>query len=338
MRALNFVFASKSGIGGPQSFVSKYIRYLSSSSSTYTFFPLFCSFSVNVFLGTPCFPNLVRFISSKFLSRKKHITRLDSFFSPYECSFGIFTYIRRICINVLIYIEALLSDAIVFQSTYLAAKYSHLFPFHKKFTIPNPYDVDIYDTFSSRLKEHSLFSSSRPRIFYVCIEGVVQGSFARTFLEHPYSINTLVFGDSSTFQNDKTLNSSPFVHYYGLVPKPLMYEIIFQYSIENNCLPIFICLEEKAACPNSVIESLAVGIPVIGLDDGSLPELLSSGCGLLLSSKLQQNQLVDSVVYCSNQIRSSYKTFSSCASLVSVENRSPKVIFDKYEQMVLSLL
>jgi glycosyltransferase involved in cell wall biosynthesis len=37
----------------------------------------------------------------------------------------------------------------------------------------------------------------------------------------------------------------------------------------------------NAACPNSVIEALACGLPVIAYDTGALPELLTNGAGCI---------------------------------------------------------
>ena len=38
----------------------------------------------------------------------------------------------------------------------------------------------------------------------------------------------------------------------------------------------------NAACPNSVVEALACGLPVLALESGALPELVSDGAGLIV--------------------------------------------------------
>jgi glycosyltransferase involved in cell wall biosynthesis len=67
-------------------------------------------------------------------------------------------------------------------------------------------------------------------------------------------------------------NREKFVRYHGIV--------------ENSDLPrfyqqahLFVATDVIAACPNTVLEALACGTPVVGFESGALPELLNSEAG-----------------------------------------------------------
>ena len=51
----------------------------------------------------------------------------------------------------------------------------------------------------------------------------------------------------------------------------------------------FLCLEQNANCPNSVIEALCHGIPVIGMNNGSLKELIDDG-GILFNGPISDEK------------------------------------------------
>lgn len=338
MKQVNIVFVPKSGIGGPQSFVRKFVQFIRTSDCFYSFFPNLSQRHINILLATPCFPKLFSFIFSKLHPGTRHIARLDSFFSLLDFPPNIFHYFLQLYYNVVIYIQALASDVIVFQSFFLMNRYQFLFPFHRYVVIHNPFDIEIYDRFLNQLSNHPSFLYSNPAYFYVCVEGVVKGSFANSFLSYESNINTLVFGDSSAFLHDSSFKPASTIKFFGLVDKFEMYETIFSFSYQNNALPLFICLEERAACPNSVIESLSLGIPVIGLDDGSLPELVSPMGGLVLDSTQPPESLLNSLNKASISIISSYRTFSTCASSTSIQKRSPNLIYGKYLDLFNSLV
>jgi glycosyltransferase involved in cell wall biosynthesis len=64
----------------------------------------------------------------------------------------------------------------------------------------------------------------------------------------------------------------PFVKFMGVTPNQ---DLPFYYRGAS----FYILTDIIAACPNSVIESLACGVPVIGYDTSVLPEMLTSQAG-----------------------------------------------------------
>ncbi|MBA4385418.1 MAG: hypothetical protein C0410_11830 [Anaerolinea sp.] len=63
-------------------------------------------------------------------------------------------------------------------------------------------------------------------------------------------------------------------------------DILWKGLVKREAIPeidrsahVFFSSDINAACPNSVVEALACGLPVIGYDTGSLAELITSECG-----------------------------------------------------------
>ncbi|MBK1718328.1 glycosyltransferase family 4 protein [Thiocystis violacea] len=65
------------------------------------------------------------------------------------------------------------------------------------------------------------------------------------------------------------------VHLHGKFPRDRMP------AIYNSC-NLFLVLEINPPCPNSVVEALASGLPVIGYDTGALSEMLTPNGGLVV--------------------------------------------------------
>ena len=78
------------------------------------------------------------------------------------------------------------------------------------------------------------------------------------------------------FKDKKNIDKlSPMINYEGFV------DVDNIANVYNNA--VYLSLDVNAACPNTVIESLSSGIPVIGYDTGSLSELVDPLCGVVCS-------------------------------------------------------
>jgi glycosyltransferase involved in cell wall biosynthesis len=65
------------------------------------------------------------------------------------------------------------------------------------------------------------------------------------------------------------------LQFTGLVPRERIAEI-------DRSAHLLYSADVNAACPNSVVEALACGLPVVGFDTGALPELVSGDAGRIV--------------------------------------------------------
>jgi glycosyltransferase involved in cell wall biosynthesis len=85
------------------------------------------------------------------------------------------------------------------------------------------------------------------------------------------------------------------VEVYGLIPPEVEEKLQgipllkLMGPVSHNQMPsifkrrsIYLSLKTNHSCPNVVLEALASGVPVVGFDTGSLPELVSSEAGCIV--------------------------------------------------------
>ena len=88
---------------------------------------------------------------------------------------------------------------------------------------------------------------------------------------------------------------------------------------------IFICAEYNANCPNSVLEAMSSGLPVIGFDNGSLKELVGDAGVIIKLEKKFENTHQEIII---NLLKKSIKLVSSNYIQYSQKARKRARTFD----------
>lgn len=188
---------------------------------------------------------------------------------------GIKEYLLNVVRNIVLRsIRRFFADAVVYQSEFAANWWRKDCggSVKNEAIIHNAVDLDQFKP------ERSLPAPPR---YLLCAEGTVDYS--------PYAVDlinylsdqlnkssnckgVLVFGG---FQNPALIHKlNPGIDYRGRVEREKMS------SVYKNA--VYLSLDVNATCPNAVIEALASGIPVIGLDTGALKEIVPLEAGLVV--------------------------------------------------------
>ena len=89
-------------------------------------------------------------------------------------------------------------------------------------------------------------------------------------------VDLIVVGKVPEQMKKKTaLSHDVYVHWRGIVPHKNIPSL-------NRSSHLFFSSEINAACPNSVIEAMACGLPIVSYATGSLPELIAQDAGKIV--------------------------------------------------------
>lgn len=104
---------------------------------------------------------------------------------------------------------------------------------------------------------------------------------------------------------------------------------------------IFFAIEINGACPNSVIEALASGIPVIGFDSGSLRELVPDDAGIIIPYGADPWKLevpaVEDLCAAVKRVLSTWDEYSRNARHIAEERYDIEKVTERYIRVVKGL-
>jgi glycosyltransferase involved in cell wall biosynthesis len=167
------------------------------------------------------------------------------------------------------FIHAFLADLIVYQSLFVKNLWINV-----GFRFKNNYSI-IYNFTELPSYIHPVLNE---KIYLSIIESNIDYSpYAIKVINHignrlKGSIEVRLYGNFENVENELLL--SPTINYNGFlkhedVPKAM-------------CNSIYFSMDINPACPNTVIEALACGCPVVAFDTGSLKELVNIYTGIVV--------------------------------------------------------
>ena len=209
------------------------------------------------------------------LNKKKIVYRLDgrrfSFLSSVRFKRrrgkSIIEFLKAMCFEVKVISAYFFSTKVVYQSNFTRKQFNFIEGFLKK-----KYQVILNPISTSDLRNNPIDLNTKhslPIDKYVIIS---KGYFHQSeFLNVAYKvlinlgIKIYVFG---SYKSD-SLKKYPLIKFFGYLNSPA-YKVYL-----NNCF-VYLCVEDFACCPNALIEAQYFGKPIIGPNNGSLPEMCPS--------------------------------------------------------------
>ena len=240
---------------------------------------------------------------------------------------GLINYLRGLRLNLSNFICACLADVIIVQSKFILKQNWWLnFLFANKIeVIRNGVDLEYFYPGNNKKQTET--------VKLVSVEGTVHGSYAAAILGGFKNFECHVFGRiDRKFEAAclKQLSRDGEVIFHREVTKEKLKDNLRKMSI-------FVCLEKNPPCPNSVLEALACGLPVVGFDNGSLLELVGSNAGIIVKqegNKISGND-IKNLNAAISKIISEYQYYSDNAR-IRAQKWDIKMTFSEYFKAILA--
>ena len=185
---------------------------------------------------------------------------------------------------ILSFIRRSLADRILYQSDFSRKWWEDWYGKTRApaFVVHNGVDLDMYSPAVDR-------THSAPSPFYklLVVEGSLGGGYdmglenalrlAETLnKEYNLPIQLVVVGKISEEHRARVSAKAKVpIEWLGIIPRERIPEV-------DRTAHLFFSADLNPACPNSVIEALACGLPVVGFDSGSLRELVVGDAGRIV--------------------------------------------------------
>lgn len=238
---------------------------------------------------------------------------------------NLINWLQAEAINLLYrFVHAFLANHIIYQSEFVRLWWDRSgWKKRKNYSIIGN-GVDLESFFPVKTNEN---------VSVICLEGTLDYS--------PYALSLI---------NDlnKDLNDYPFKLYGGFTTldekEKLNSSVDYQGKVKRSELPvvyrntIYISLDINAACPNTVVEALGSGAPVVGYDTGALKELVGEEGGIIVPfgqdawdiSKPSTGELVQAI----KKIYENYDEYSKRARALAEEKYSVKHVVKRYIEVL----
>ncbi len=273
---------------------------------------------------------------------RKILHRLDGLhYFSLSRSDSLKLYLRALLVNRLMwFIRKYLADHVVYQSEFVEdwwiRKYGKVCTSQSVIYNGAPIPEQISDT--DGLIENSC------KLSLICVEGNIQDDVAtvsmladiiRGLIRESKISNFYLLGGVK-HRLKKAMREFPMVKVLGRIRR----EEVTAYQRPGA---IHLCLEFNPPCPNSVIESLANGVPIVGLDTGSLRELVGDDAGVLIKYSgdpfvvdrpVNTAALVEAV----NTVALNYSQYSKNARRRALTNFSIEKMGESYLDVITSTL
>ena len=264
------------GLGGPASFQTRLIEALARKNVRVSFDPEDNSNSVILVIGGT---RRIGQLSSAKRKGVRIVQRLNGMnWIHRKKNTGLRHYLRAEVNNYILSSIRKLSDAVIYQSEFSRDWW------HRKYRDVGADESVIYNGVD--LQQFSPSGGTTPpndinRILLV--EGHLGGGYEQGLFSGmqlvkllnqrmPKPVELLVVGDVPAEIRVQAETISTNVVWRGIVKREEIPAI-------DRSAHLFYSSDINAACPNSVIEALACGLPVIGFDTGALPELVPPSAG-----------------------------------------------------------